>query len=75
MSSDRPCKRCGVALRFVKSLSGSTLPLQRVRNVYVVDADLTGEELANPIVVDKPIYVSHFETCPHANEFSHGRKG
>ena len=66
--SDRPCKLCDKPLLFVPHAdSGKTLPLERVQSVYlIVDGKATRQKAG-------PLYVSHFETCPHAAAFSRNR--
>jgi len=72
--TERPCKACGVPLRFVRSsVSGRTLPLQRIRTVYQVHVDLAGEDEARALAVEGFAYVWHFETCPSAGTFSRPR--
>jgi len=66
-----PCKGCQKPIAFVTGPSGLT-PLDvkaRVYRVIVIDG-IERAEVAN----DSGFYVSHFHTCPKANEFSRSRK-
>lgn len=72
------CKACGMPIQFRKGPNGRPIPLQRVRTLYRVLPD--GQ--VTPIVPTLPggdpvaVFVSHFETCPNANDFSgKSRKG
>ena len=75
MSEPRPCKRCGMKIEMIEGPNGKAIPAQRVRVVYdrvktesgetLVKLDFGGAEMA--------LYVSHFETCPNAKDFSKGR--
>jgi hypothetical protein len=67
--SDRPCKRCRAPLYFATSPTNRTLPLQAVRNVYVIELDDHGVAQAKPLERGR-YYVSHYETCPYASEFT-----
>lgn len=54
----RPCKMCGMMIRFYTSPAGKTMPVQKLNVVYrIVDGCL------EKIEVDGETYVSHFETC------------
>ena len=62
MSEQRPCKACGCPLMFVKTPDGKTMPLDVRAHVYKVE---------NGVAVRiQERYVSHFFTCPKANQFS-----
>ena len=67
MALARPCDACGVMLEFHVGPNGKTLPLQRVRSVYVCNPDGTVKKAE---VVGDAIFVSHFETCFKASSFS-----
>ena len=62
-------------IRFVEGPNGRQIPLQKVRNVYVVHGDKA--QAMEPDMAEgsgKPQrFVSHFETCPNASAFSRGR--
>lgn len=68
----RPCKACGVQIIFAKSeKTGKTLPLARVRSVYSIRANGFATKALDP---EGDIYVSHYETCPSASEFTRKKK-
>lgn len=73
MSGDpRPCKLCGRPIIFRPGPSGSSIPLQRIRTVYAMRADRReARKLETPAALE--LYVSHFETCPHASRFTRRR--
>lgn len=67
----RSCRGCGKPLIFARdSESGKIVPLDPVPPTWRLEKDLTGEEVA----VRSDALVSHFSTCPNANDFSAGRK-
>lgn len=72
MSEFKRCKLCNKAMRFVKGENGKTIPLDASAPVYEVRSNLLGEETAYR--TGESIMVSHFSTCPHANEFSGSKK-
>lgn len=61
------CQRCLQKIEFLTGPSGRVIPVQRVRTVYVERGGAL--EKATPEGV---VYVSHFEACPYAGEFSRG---
>jgi hypothetical protein len=69
----RPCKACGVELVFAEGPSGATLPLQRVRTVYIVSLDGKARAVP-PDVIGRDRYISHFETCTKPGAFSRKAK-
>lgn len=70
---ERPCRRCKMKIVVLMGPNGNPIPLQRIRTVYVVRNDRV-EKLDTKPELDAPMYVSHFETCPNANEFSRRRR-
>ena len=70
----RPCKRCGMRIEFHVGPNGNRIPLQRIRTVYVMRPDATIANATSLVYAADGIYVSHFETCPNANEFSRGAR-
>lgn len=65
----RPCRACGHPLEFHTGPNGKTLPLQRVRTLYFVDATgMVRSEKAEGVLI------SHFEACPSASRFSKSGK-
>jgi hypothetical protein len=67
----RPCQGCGAPILFVHDEKGKTHPLDITSPVYTVQQDLTGTWRATRV----DAYVSHFKTCPKANQFSASQKG
>lgn len=74
------CKSCGAPIRWVEMKSGKTMPL----NIAPVDdgnvvilRDLAivlsegerAEELQMPPAFRRPLYRSHFSTCPNAEQW------
>jgi len=56
--------------------NGKAIPLQKVRTVYTVSAGPNEVEKALVSLAGLPstqAFVSHFETCPKAGEFSRGK--
>lgn len=68
----RPCKACGRRLTFVKTPEGKIVPLDTVAPIYEMRAGPDGEAIA--VRCDQSFGVSHFATCPQANQFSKGKK-
>jgi hypothetical protein len=71
LSERRPCKGCGAPLLLLKSSDGKVIPMDLRSPVFVVGKDMTGTEVAMRAT---DAFVSHFATCPKANDFSKGRK-
>lgn len=63
----RPCRACGRTIAMVRTPDGTSIPLDMVAPVWRIETDLTGEPVA---VRDMGARVTHFATCPSANEFS-----
>jgi hypothetical protein len=76
--SKRPCKRCGVEI--ILAYTGKAKPsgeLEKIpldakplQHVYRIDdsgKDFTAHKAEG-------VHVSHFRTCPHANEFSGSKR-
>lgn len=72
MSETRACKGCGKKLMFIKGEGGKIVPLDLVAPVFEVTKDMAGHEVAKRTASN--FYVSHFATCPKANEFNGGKK-
>ena len=75
----RPCRLCGVALDFIPgptSAPGTWIPVVKVKAVYVVAATLDGERVLEKWEggAGQDIRISHFETCPHADQFSRSKR-
>jgi len=67
-----PCKGCGKPIVWAKDEKGTSHPLDARAPVYHfnggdLDAEFTVYRLTGS-------WVSHFATCPKANEFSKGKK-
>lgn len=74
----KPCEACGVELHFQRNqATGKSLPLQKVKNVYVVEDGGARALSSTPGPMEMPTqyYVSHFETCPKASGFTRRRRG
>lgn len=67
------CRGCGMTIEFIKNPNGNGkwLPLQRVRSAYVLEE--SGHRKVTLAPTTKAIFVSHFETCPSADEFTRKR--
>ena len=66
-----PCKACGTQIVFAQSPKGGMIPLQRVKNIYIVlrANDPMRPDQAKPLPGEE-LFISHFETCPAASSFS-----
>jgi hypothetical protein len=66
-------------IELIEGPNGKAIPAQRVRVIYIRNPDeptlrkLDKEDGALCDNGSVEIYVSHFETCPNANDFSKGR--
>lgn len=71
--ADRETCPCGATIEWKVLPSGVRCPMQRVKTIYAggMDERVGKIETGRPM---PPMYVSHFETCPKANEFSRRRK-
>lgn len=69
------CRGCKADIHFAKAASGRMVPLQRVIAYEIdwVDNEDTNSTEPIAVKVEREIYISHFLTCPKANEFSKGR--
>lgn len=67
----RDCQRCGMPIEFINGPSGRPLPAQKIRTVYRLLDTEGGRRLQKKEgAAEEMLYVSHFETCPNADEFS-----
>ena len=67
------CKGCGAPITWAKTREGKTIPLTQVSHVYGID--FIGPEVAAfDIEAPRGAYVSHFLTCPKANDFSGSKR-
>ncbi len=78
------CRTCGAPITWATSPNGRALPLTKVRTLYELDKldegatgtrDLRARKVALPesLFIQTDRYVSHFETCPQAADWS-GKK-
>lgn len=62
---------------FLKGQNGRLVPVQKIRTVYAfMPISGSSERIlsAIPKADDVTYYVSHFETCPKASEFSRSKR-
>lgn len=64
------CKGCGAEILWATNENDKKIPLDARAIVYRTTT-VEGEVLAVP---DKECYVTHFATCPKANDFSGSKK-
>jgi len=73
-----PCKGCGKPIVFAKDSAGKVIPLDPVAPVYrVFLSEVDGHrcELVERKPMDRTTgMVSHFATCPAANDFSASKR-
>lgn len=72
----RPCEACGAPLLFVRNPeNGKWIPLDATpaRRPYLFTIDDDGKPLLQGRAAGA--MVSHYSTCPKANEFGRGRRG
>jgi hypothetical protein len=71
----RPCKKCGKDIIFAKTAKGKLVPLDTTVSVFMAQpsVDEEGRESWNAEFI-QGAYVSHFSTCPAADEFSASKK-
>ena len=67
----RPCKACKRKLYFVRNEEGKMVPLDAVAPTFRIGLDTAGDLIA---IRATTTFVSHFATCPSANDFSSSRK-
>lgn len=63
----RPCRACRTPIAFVPGPNGRDIPLDLRAPVYEIVTDMTGAQVARPV---ERVHVSHFSTCPAADQFS-----
>ena len=63
-----PCKSCGQELLWVKSSSGKNIPL----NAEPIKKVWTENKKTQTWYFSDEAYVSHFATCPNADQFRKG---
>jgi hypothetical protein len=71
----RPCRKCGKDIFFaVNRKTGRSVPLDaRSTVVYELDEESRRMDPDEPRVIGRPAYISHFVTCPFADEFRKAR--
>jgi hypothetical protein len=66
-----------MTIEMIVGPNGKAIPAQKIRTVYaLVEED--GKRRLSKIEFEgdpRPTYVSHYETCPYASEFSKRKKG
>jgi hypothetical protein len=61
------CRRCNQEIIWAITQRGSHIPLNAVHSLVFV---MEGEKIDGaPVVSQRRAYVTHFATCPHADEF------
>ena len=73
MPEPRPCKKCGAHITFLRNTEGKIIPAQKVSQLYVKSSDLLNEsrlERADLPGGQTEVWISHFQTCPSAADFS-----
>lgn len=63
-----PCKGCQKPIAWGTTAEGKRIPLDTRPPVYRVVVDIDSGEIVE-CVRDKECFVTHFATCPKANEF------
>jgi hypothetical protein len=66
----KPCKGCGKMILWAQTTEGKWIPLDTRAPTYSI-ADVKGMGLR---ALRSEGYVSHFATCPKANDFSASKK-
>lgn len=67
----KKCRGCSVMVLFAKNETGKVIPLDTQAPTYEIKTDLLGQQVA---IRTDTVYVSHFSTCPKANDFSKGKR-
>ena len=52
------CNGCGAEIKFIKTKAGKMMPVDNKPQTFI---DIAGNV--------KTVYISHFATCPQANQF------
>lgn len=69
---ERDCKACGAPLAFGKSTSGKIIPIDLRAQTYAIVFEKSDSRHLE-IIPTGMTYVTHFATCPKANEFSQSK--
>lgn len=70
----RDCYKCGCPLGFGRTVEGKLIPLDLRSPIYAVTGGVYQVAGERGVIRTELSYVSHFATCPHANDFSGARK-
>ena len=69
------CKSCGAGIIWAKTIKGATIPLDaeptKTGNIVIEDGNAlvyNNPDAIAPRLRSEPRYVSHFATCPNADE-------
>ena len=68
------CKGCGNKIIWGLTSSGKKIPLDTSAPVYLLAADPKETKEPIPVRRIRQFFVSHFSTCPKANDFSANNK-
>jgi hypothetical protein len=71
LPGEHPCKACGCPIALVPGPNGTNIPLDLRSPVYRIERNLLGEVTCVRAV---ETYVSHFCSCPKAEQFSRSRR-
>jgi hypothetical protein len=66
------CRRCEAVFYLVRGPKGKFIPVQKVTQLYKAQRTADGFELVK--TGQGLYYISHFQTCPYAHEFSQRQK-
>ena len=74
--NDSFCKGCGAPIVWATSSTGKSIPLDPRAKVYSVVPERGRLIAVEPLsaVIGERFMVSHFTTCPKANQFSGSKK-
>ena len=73
MAESRPCKACKAPLLFVPTENGKAMPLDAEPSaggtIEIRDGVAVVHSVEAAAQMHRPLYRSHFSTCPRAGEF------
>jgi hypothetical protein len=67
----RSCRGCSRQIHLLSTAEGSVIPLDLASPVYEITVDFAGQRVARKI---ENAYVTHFASCPKANDFSKSKR-
>jgi len=67
MIREGACRGCGKTIKWATTKEGKWIPLDPQPPVFRMERDFDGTLIAR---LDRDAFVSHFSTCPKANQFS-----